>query len=124
GQVTLHVAGTVGDTGYIVNSFAFLNVSTSPNNNDNQAMTLCAESCFDADYSYMTVPYMSEDEPRQIGLTYNSNRIAVRPFIAADVSMLPNGPAALQLWLQAKVNWGSGWTTVVFMNGDSTLHFA
>ncbi|HEX6809099.1 MAG TPA: RHS repeat-associated core domain-containing protein, partial [Gemmatimonadaceae bacterium] len=50
--------------------------------------------------------------------------MAVRPFLAVDVSLLPGAPSLSQYQLQAKVNWGGGWANVTFLNGDQVLHFA
>jgi len=97
---------------------------TTPTNNDNQNMALCAASCFTAAYSQSTVPYISMDAPHSITVAYHGDRMAVRPFVAVDASLQPNSPTLQQYWLQAKVNWGGGWTNVTFLNGEQTLHFA
>src|SRR5690348_16342657 len=80
-------------------------------------------SCFTVKYAQSTVVHYSADVPRTISLSYDGDRVAARPFIYADVSLSAGAPAIAQFWLQAKVNWGSGWSTVTFLNGDQTLHF-
>ena len=108
----------------VTNTFVFMNVSTMATNNDNQNISLCAAACFAATYARSTVPYVSLDQPRSVTLTYHGDRLALRPFVAADLALLLGAPALSQYWLQAKVNWGGGWTNVTFLNGEQTLHFA
>lgn len=102
----------------------YLLVSTDATNNDDQDMGLCAASCFAATYAQSTVPYYSFDQPRNVTLVYHGDRVAVRPFVYADVQ-LASSPLTLQKYsLQAKVNWtGSGYTSVTFTNGEQTLYF-
>ena len=127
GVVALHATRTdipATDSGYVTTTFGFLSVSDTITNNDNQDVGLCAISCFTAAYAQSTVPYISLNTPRAVTIAYNGDRLAVRPFIVADVSLRSNAPSVQQYWLQAQVNWGGGWTRVTFMNGDTTLHFS
>lgn len=128
GIVTLRVAESgepaVHDSGYVTSTFGYLRVSTAPTNNDDQDMARCGSMCFTGTYTKSTVPYISMDAPRSITVAYHGDRMAVRPFIAVDASLHAESPTLQQYWLQAKINWGAGWTNVTFLNGEQTLHFA
>lgn len=115
---------TATDSGFVRVSTPFLVVSTAAMNNDDQDMQLCAAACFAATYAQSTAPYYSLGQPRSVTLVYHGDRVAVRPFIEADVSLGPGAPAIQQFWLQAKVKWGTDWSPVTFLNGEQVLHFA
>lgn len=113
------------DSGRVaVGSPGYLNASTDVDNNDSQLANRCEYSCFAAVTSQSTVPYYSLDKSRSITLSYRSDRTAPRPFVYADVSLASGHPSVQQEWLQAQVNWGAGWTTATFVNGEDTLHFS
>lgn len=90
------------------------------NNQDSQLLDRCAVSCFAVVAGHSTVPYFSADAPRSVSLVYHGDRLAVRPFVYADVRLASGAPAATELWLEAKVN-GSA---VTFTNGDQRLRFS
>lgn len=99
----------------------YFNVSTAFTNNDNQDLALCAASCFSAVHAQSTVPYISLDQPRSLTLVYHGDRVALRPFIYADVSLGTGHPASPQrYWLEAKINNA----TVTFLNNETRLRFS
>lgn len=97
----------------------YLQASASFTNNDNQNVALCAASCFAATYAHATVPYFSLDQPRSVRLVYHGDRVAVRPFVYADVSLASGAPTVQEYWLEAKVSGAA----VTFLNGDTRLRF-
>jgi RHS repeat-associated protein len=82
--------------------------------------SLCVAECFDASYAHSTAPYFSMGAARNVTYVYHGDRVAVRPFIYADVSLVPGRSAPQEYWLEASVDWGSGaYTKVKWVNGDS-----
>lgn len=73
-------------------------------NNDNQDVSLCANSCFGAVYAQSTVPYFSLDAPRHVTLVYHGDRSSLLPFVHADVGPAAGAITADEYWLEAKVN--------------------
>jgi RHS repeat-associated protein len=101
-----------------------MSVSTAATNQEKQSVVLCASFCATASYATTTSPYISQNGSQNVTLTYNGDRLAVRPFIYADVSV-QSGSGLLGYTLAAQVDWtGSGtWTNVQFLNGEQILHF-
>jgi RHS repeat-associated protein len=82
--------------------------------------SLCVADCFDASYAHSTVPYFSMGAARNITYVYHGDRVAIRPFIYADVSLVDGRSAPNEYWLETSVDWGSGaYTKVRWVNGDS-----
>lgn len=99
--------------GYIVASADF-------DNYDNQLAGLCASSCFTATARQSTVPYFTLDQPRNVTLVYNGDRVAVRPFVYADVSLASGHPASPQhYWLEVYIDG----VKMTFINGEQHLYF-
>lgn len=98
-----------------------LTASTSQTNNDNQALGACAASCFAATAVASTVPYFSMDAARSVTLVYHGDRVAVRPFVYADVSLASGADSLLQLTLSVTKPSGA---RITFLNNDSVLVFA
>ena len=99
-------------------------VSLEPYPADMQSYALCALSCFAVRQSYSSVPYFSLDQPRSVTLSYNSDRVALRPFVATDVTVPTGASVPQKYWLRAQVQWsGTTWSDVRFLNGDTTLRF-
>jgi len=95
-------------------------VDASPYNYAKQDYGLCAISCFAAVYAQSTVPYVSFDAPRNVSLTYNSDRVDPRPFVLVNASPDVNyGQPPTEYRIQVKVNG----TVITFLNGDQTLRF-
>ncbi|HEV8400962.1 MAG TPA: RHS repeat-associated core domain-containing protein [Gemmatimonadales bacterium] len=94
-------------------------VYPTPVNYDNQDISRCAVSCFAATYSQNTVPYFSMDAPRSVGLVYNGDHAAPRPFIHVDIEHPAGATLPTEFRLEAKVSN----VTVTFLNGDQVLHF-
>ena len=107
-------------TAYIINDARWLTVSTSQNNNDNQALGLCAADCFAATAAISTAPYFSMDSPRGVSLLYHSDRVAVRPFVFADVSVLTGADPVQSFTLEVQQPAGN---RLPFVNGDDILTF-
>lgn len=120
GNVTLTATNTGGvDTGDYNVSVLDLNhlvASTDFTVNDNQNMGLCAASCFAATQAISTVPYFSLDQPRNVTLVYHGDRVAVRPFVYADVSLTAGHAAATRYWMEVRMNG----TLVTFLNGANS----
>lgn len=81
--------------------------------------SLCVAECFDASYAQSTVPYFSMGAERNVTYVYHGDRVAVRPFVFADVSLVDGRAAPDEYWLQASVNFGGGYANMTFLNGDS-----
>lgn len=103
---------------YGVTAVPSINADFSFDNNDNQPAAVCATNCFAASASYATVPYVSLGTSRSVGLIYNGDQVAVRPFVYADVSIFPAASAPQEFWLQVKDS-ASG-AFLPFTNGDAT----
>lgn len=81
----------------------------------------CAASCFAAMYAQSTVPYFSLDQPRNITLVYNGDRVAPKPFVAVDVfpdTTYGSWPSEYQF--QVKIDG----VLRTFVNEETTLRFA
>lgn len=98
------------------------------NNNDHQRSDICANACFAAVHRQSTVPFFTGLGPQAVSLVYSSDRVAPRPFIYADVKLLPGATKTPQrLELRVRVNGvdrpflnGSGPT----YGGETVLTFA
>jgi len=132
GTLRLRAASTTRpldvDTGSVtvtasLNGFA-ANVSSPSSSKYREDPALCLAGCFDASFAQSTVPYFSMGAARNVTFVYHGDRVAVRPFIYADVSLVPGRAAPSEYWLQASVNYGGGFANVTFLNGESTLHFS
>jgi RHS repeat-associated protein len=95
-----------------------LTADGSFNNNDNQAMDLCEQNCFAATAQAATAPYFSLGMPRSTRLFYHGDRVAVRPFVYADVTVATGAASVQEYWLQVKDS-ASG-AFLPFTNGDVT----
>ncbi|HWZ60213.1 MAG TPA: hypothetical protein VNW46_14645, partial [Gemmatimonadaceae bacterium] len=103
---------------------SYATVSTAYTNAGDQDMTRCAVGCFAATATVSTVPYISRDTPRSVSLRYLGDRVAMRPFLIADVTLPANVPyTALWFQLSAAIKIGGAWTNVQFVNGDQTITF-
>lgn len=109
---------TVTPTGTISN---YLVTDFSINNYDNVRSDLCEASCFAVRTALSTVPYIALDQPRSVTLSYNSDAVAVRPIVHADVRVLPGSPAIQEYWREAKDSTGA---FITFVNGDTKLRFS
>ncbi|MGQ0646687.1 MAG: hypothetical protein ACT4P7_03890, partial [Gemmatimonadaceae bacterium] len=93
----------------------------SINNFDNYRTDLCEASCFAVRSAVSTVPYIAQGEPRGVTLLYNSDAVAARPIIHADVRIAALQSGALQeYWLEARDSIGG---VITFVNGDTKLRF-
>ena len=121
GQVKLTaVNGTLTDDGWVNATSQYLNASGDMNNYENQSLALCEGNCFTAVQSLSSVPYVSLDQPRSVTLMYNGDRVAVRPFVYADVSLQSGASTPSEYWLEAKDSLGNA---ITFLNGDTKLRF-
>lgn len=98
-----------------------LSVNVAQSNNDNQALGACAADCFAATAVASTAPYVSLDVPRSVALVYHGDRVALRPFVQADVSLAAGADQLRQLKLEVKQPSGQ---SITFLNGESVLTFA
>jgi RHS repeat-associated protein len=100
-------------------------ISTAYTNFEDQDLSRCANNCFALRTTVSTVPYVSRDAANGVTLQYNSDQVAVRPVLYADVQVKSN-PYTLQgFQFSAKYNSGTnGWLNIIFLNGDQTLNFA
>jgi len=94
-------------------------VSFTSDNNDDQQLGLCANSCFASTYAYSSVPYVSLGTPRSATLLYNSDRSSARPFVTADVTLAAGSPSPTELRLEVLRNGAH----LRYVNGDTILHF-
>lgn len=129
GTVTLRATSSDAASSYddgsvsITNVFPdWMTVSAAQNNNDHQATGACAASCFAATASVSTVPFISMDAPQNITLAYHGDRVAVRPFVFADVSLASGADAVTGLTM--KLQRGTDGKAVKFLNGDTVLNFS
>ena len=121
GVVKLHATdNTLSDDGWVNVTNQYLNVNTDMNGYDKQSLGLCEASCFTAVQSLTTVPYFSMNQPRSVTLAYSGDRLAVRPFVYADISLTSGAGAPSEYWLEAKDSAG---TSIAFLNGDTKLRF-
>jgi RHS repeat-associated protein len=95
-------------------------VSFEPTLNDNQNLALCETDCFAATYTHATVPYYSLGAARNVALVHHGERTALRPVIAANVTLMPGATRPSELTLEARVNGAS----VPFTNGETRLRFS
>jgi YD repeat-containing protein len=87
--------------------------------NDNQNLTVCAHDCFVPVYAQGTVPYFSLGSPRNIALIYHGERVALRPFVYADVtSPFPDDTVTQYSFRVLRLG-----NHLPFTNGDSVLLF-
>ncbi len=115
---------TEADTGSVTVTASLIGIVTSVSSPSSSKYredpTFCVAECFDASYSHGTVPYFSMGAARSVGFVYHGDRVAVRPFIYADVALVDGRAAPDEYWLEASVDWGSGaYTKVGWLNGDS-----
>ena len=89
------------------------------NVSDNQNLALCANDCFVPVYAQGTVPYFSLGAPRNLSLVYHGERVALRPFVYADVT----SPFADDPVTQYTLRVLRGGSHVSFTNGDTALTF-
>jgi RHS repeat-associated protein len=109
---------TVSDTGWVsVTTRPWASVSTAFNNNDAQKLGMCENNCFSARAEYITTPYYSLGAPQSIAINYDGDRVAVRPVVYADVTLLPQATKPNEYWLQLQDSTGA---YVPFLNGDAT----
>lgn len=104
----------------IHSAYPSLGVSTDFTNNDNQQVALCANACFAVTQAVATPPYFSLGTPRSVSLVYHGDRMAVRPFVFADVTPATGTNAPDTLTLQVKNELGN---LVTFTNGETQLRF-
>ncbi|MFN2399103.1 MAG: hypothetical protein ABR543_10770, partial [Gemmatimonadaceae bacterium] len=100
--------------------FDTLKVSSDFTNNDNQNMGMCASACFALTQSVSSVPYYSMGGPRSVSLVYNGDRVALRPFVYADVTPPTGANAPTQYTMRVKVDGAFR----KFANGDDSLRFS
>jgi YD repeat-containing protein len=128
GTVTLSAAygGNTGVYGVTVNPQAdyYLHVSTAYTNQRDQDASRCAYSCFTAGAALATIPYISRDAARSVGLVYNGDRVAVRPFIYADLSVGSGATSITDIQMTAEIYVSGAWTSIEFVNGDHNLNFS
>lgn len=106
---------TVGFANYLVVSTAFDSLMMQDYQN-------CPMGCFAAAYAISTPPYVSLGTPRSVILTYNGDRVAVRPFVYADVSIASGAPSTpTEYDLQLKDSTGA---LIQFTNHDTKLRFS
>jgi RHS repeat-associated protein len=101
-----------------IDAASSLSVDGSFNNNDNQALSLCTANCFAATVAASTMPYFSLGAPRNVTLVYHGDRVAVRPFVYADINIAAGSAPVLEYWLQVKDSASSAF--LPFTNGDAT----
>jgi RHS repeat-associated protein len=112
---------TANDSGWVkVTAPPYTTISTDFTNNDNQNLALCANECFAATATIGTVPYFSLGAPRRVVLAYHGDRVSLRPFVYADVSLSTGAPTPLEYWLEMKDSLG---VLVRFLNGEQKLRF-
>lgn len=100
-------------------------ISTVYTNQEDQNLARCADNCFALTTALSTVPYVSRDVANGVTLVYNSDQMAVRPVLYADVKVPSNAYTLEGFQLSAEYYSGSnGWLHVTFLNGDQTLRFA
>jgi RHS repeat-associated protein len=115
-----------GSVSYTANWLTPETISTAYTNQEDQDMSRCAINCFAARASVSTVPYVSRDVANGVTLVYNSDQMADRPVLYADVKMAASNPYTLQ-GFQIRAQYydpTNGWLRITFLNGDSVLHFA
>jgi RHS repeat-associated protein len=108
----------VGSYNYLVNGA--MSVSTKYTNEEDQDLSRCAATCFSARTMMSTVPYITKDKGRSIGLVYVGDRVAARSIVSADITMAPGAPTLTKLTFQAQVH--GVWAT--FTNGETILNFS
>jgi RHS repeat-associated protein len=86
------------------------------NNNDTQDRQLCALGCFEANTQVSTVPYVSMGVNRAAQLAYRGERVSVRPFVYADVSIPSRAVTPTEFWIQVKDSVSGAF--LPFTNGD------
>ncbi|MGH7719654.1 MAG: hypothetical protein ACREON_12525, partial [Gemmatimonadaceae bacterium] len=124
-RVHAHVTDTHGQKRAVIFSAIAANVthqvvSIGFTNQDHQSMALCANACFAVTHAQSTVPYFSMDQPRSVTLVYHGDRVAVRPFVYADVSLYQGSTTPTEYWLQVKDSLTGAF--LPFVNGDATKH--
>jgi RHS repeat-associated protein len=120
-------ASDTGSINYTAQWIPSERVSTAFTSPADQDANRCAEDCFATHVKMDTPTYTSLDVARGISLVYNSDEVAVRPVLYADVQIIPGQPYSLQgFQLSAKYYdpGSASWLTIQFLNGDQILHFA
>ena len=128
GTITLRAATAGAPDSYdegsvtITNDWpAALTVDVGRMNNDNQVPERCAAACFAPTASVATVPFFSMDTPHSVALTYQGDRVAVRPFVYADLSLAPSADPLRALTLEVKNQSGAN---IQFLNGENIITFS
>jgi RHS repeat-associated protein len=105
-----------------------LTINTAYTNQEDQDLSRCAVQCFAVTTALSTPAYISRDVPRSVSLLYNSDNVAVRPILSADLTLQPGGPTIKEIQFSALVYVASSasWVAVNFTNSDANhlLHFA
>jgi RHS repeat-associated protein len=102
-------------------------ISTAYTNQEDHDLSRCADNCFALRTAMSTVPYISLDAANAVTLSYNSDQMANRPVLYADVKVASSSPYTLegfQLSAQYYDRPSASWLHITFLNGDQTLNFA
>jgi RHS repeat-associated protein len=119
-------SGSYVDSGSVNVTVAYvtaLTLSTQFMNEDDQDMSRCAVNCFAAVEALSTVPYVSRDTPRNVTLVYHGDRVALRPFLYADVALDTNLYTLTSIQLSASYQVNGNWLNVTFLNGRQSLYY-
>ncbi len=80
----------------------------------------CAVNCFAMTASMSTPGYITSGAANRVRLVYNGDRVALRPVVYADVTLVSGAPSVTKYTFQALVH--GTWAT--FTNGETILNFS
>ncbi|HXB27492.1 MAG TPA: RHS repeat-associated core domain-containing protein [Gemmatimonadaceae bacterium] len=112
-----------GSVNVTVSYATVLTLSTAFNNQDDQDMSRCAANCFAVVEALSTVPYVSRDTPRNVTLVYHGDRVAVRPFLYADVALDTSLYTLTSIEFSASYQVNGNWLNLTFLNGRQSLYY-
>jgi RHS repeat-associated protein len=118
-QLKASASGSSDSAAVTINVTGNLVVSTLFTNQEDQDYARCAAQCFAATASVGTAPHISRDVARGVTLVYNSDRVALRPTVYADVTLRSASDTVQTFQLQARVLG----VMATFANGEQVLTF-